>query len=57
MLLSTLLHMFTGLGKKTVSEGVETEQELSFVREHGAVYIQGYYFSRPLSGEDMAKLL
>lgn len=57
MLLSNLLHMFTSLGKKTVSEGVETEQELSFVREHGAVYIQGYYFSRPLSGEDMAKLL
>ena len=56
-LLGGLLSMFSDLGKSTVTEGVETGEQLRFVTENGAVYIQGYYFSKPLSGEDLIKLI
>lgn len=57
MLLSTLLKLFADLGKHTVTEGVETEPQLIFVREGGAAFIQGYYFSKPLSENDFTLLL
>ncbi len=36
------------LGMGTTAEGVETESELTMVRELGCTKIQGYYFGRPL---------
>ncbi|HEY5720156.1 MAG TPA: EAL domain-containing protein, partial [Gammaproteobacteria bacterium] len=35
-----------------VAEGVETEEELAFVRELGCDYAQGYLFSKPLHPHD-----
>jgi EAL domain-containing protein (putative c-di-GMP-specific phosphodiesterase class I) len=32
------------LGKKIVAEGVENEAQMSFLRAHECVEIQGYYF-------------
>ena len=37
---------------KVVSEGVETKEELDIVEEFQPDYIQGYYFSYPLSLND-----
>jgi diguanylate cyclase (GGDEF)-like protein len=45
------------LGMKIVAEGVETAQQLAFLRENGCEEIQGYYFSKPLSAEEMAAFL
>lgn len=45
------------MGLKVVAEGVETEAQLSFLREQGCELIQGYYFSRPLPEEAFAALL
>ena len=42
---------------KVLAEGVETEEELSFLAEEGCHLIQGYYFSRPLSVEEMEERL
>ncbi|MDP1620339.1 MAG: EAL domain-containing protein [bacterium] len=39
------------LNIRVVAEGVETEAQLAFLREHGCDEYQGYYFSRPLSAE------
>lgn len=44
-----LLEMAQQLGIRTVAEGVETEAEWHWVREHGADYVQGYLFARPAS--------
>jgi EAL domain-containing protein (putative c-di-GMP-specific phosphodiesterase class I) len=44
-----LLEMARELGVETIAEGIETEAEWSWVREHGAEYSQGFLFARPES--------
>ena len=41
----------------TVAEGVETEEQCLFLKEHGCDVIQGYYFSRPLPINDFEALV
>ncbi len=41
----------------TVAEGVETDFQLSFLRDHGCDEIQGYYLGRPLPAVEFARLL
>ena len=40
-----------GLGMEVLAEGVETAEQLQFLREVGCDVIQGYYFSKPLPEE------
>lgn len=44
------------LNLKVLAEGVETEQQLAFLRENDCDEMQGYYFSRPVSPADIKKL-
>ncbi|MGN0363747.1 MAG: EAL domain-containing protein [Bilifractor sp.] len=46
------INMCHSIGLATVAEGVENSRQLSFLREHGCDFIQGYYYSRPLSEKD-----
>lgn len=41
------------LGMKVVAEGVETAGQLRFLQESGCDVIQGFYYSKPLSGQDL----
>ncbi len=41
----------------TVAEGVETDAQFAFLRNHGCDQVQGYYFSRPVPAEEFARLL
>jgi diguanylate cyclase (GGDEF)-like protein len=40
-------------GAVTVAEGVETEEQVKHLREVGCRYIQGYFYARPMSPEDL----
>ena len=52
-----ILALADGLGMETVAEGVETEAQLEFLKQHRCGIFQGYFFSRPLPAEDFLKLL
>lgn len=43
------MHMVHGMNLEIVSEGVETEEQYQTMKQLGISYIQGYYFSQPLS--------
>jgi len=45
------------LGLKVVSEGVETKEQVAYLRSLDCDYIQGYYYSRPLSQVDFEAYL
>jgi diguanylate cyclase (GGDEF)-like protein/PAS domain S-box-containing protein len=48
---STIITMGHSLGLNVIAEGVETEEQLEFLREHGCDEIQGHWLSRPLGAE------
>ena len=52
-----IIAMAHSLNLKVIAEGVETEEQLSYLRAHGCDEIQGYYFSRPLPPEEVEALL
>ncbi|MGD9787938.1 MAG: putative bifunctional diguanylate cyclase/phosphodiesterase [Sulfuricellaceae bacterium] len=45
------------LGLEAVAEGVETEEQLRFLRDHRCEELQGYLASPPLPAEECARLL
>jgi diguanylate cyclase (GGDEF)-like protein/PAS domain S-box-containing protein len=45
---STVITMARSLELTVVAEGVETEAQMQFLREHGCDQVQGYWLSRPL---------
>ena len=54
---AAILAMAQQLGLNVVAEGVETKEQLEFLRHHGCNQIQGFLCSKPLSSEQFAVLL
>ena len=42
---------------QVVAEGIETYEQMVRIRDLGCEYAQGYYFARPMSGQDFEALL
>lgn len=57
LLVKLILDLARCLGLKVVAEGVETERQLTLLRDAGCDLVQGYYFSRPLPADAFEKLL
>lgn len=53
----SIIGMAHEIGIKTVAEGVETEEQVSFLRQSGCDYIQGYYYSKQLPEEEFVEFL
>lgn len=56
-IVKAMIGMAKSFGMQTLAEGVEREEELEFLFEHGCDHIQGYYFSRPVPETDFHALL
>ncbi len=53
---ATIITMAKSLKLHVLAEGVETEEQLAFLRAHDCDAYQGYYFSHPLPAEDFLEL-
>ena len=53
----TIILMGRSLNLKVIAEGVESEEQMSFLRAHNCDEVQGYYFSQPLPAADFAQKL
>ena len=56
-IVTAIISMARSLKLRVVAEGVETLEELSFLRAHQCDEAQGYYFSRPVPADEFAELL
>ncbi|MCR5598220.1 MAG: GGDEF domain-containing phosphodiesterase, partial [Lachnospiraceae bacterium] len=53
IILTELMRMAVSLGIETVCEGVETAEQVEFLRERGCTKLQGYHFCKPISLDDI----
>jgi EAL domain-containing protein (putative c-di-GMP-specific phosphodiesterase class I) len=56
-IVSAVIGMARSLKLRVIAEGVETLEELEFLRAHHCDEAQGYYYSRPVPAEEFARLL
>ena len=52
-IVSAFLELANGLDMTTLAEGIETAEELAFLRERGCKLGQGFFFSRPVPPEEI----
>ncbi len=53
----SIIDLGHSLNFKVIAEGVETRQQLAFLRAHRCDEIQGYYFSEPVPASEFAALI
>ena len=54
---SAVISLGQKLNMRVIAEGVETEEQLAFLRDNQCDEIQGYHFSKPISAIDIEKLI
>lgn len=52
MIITAIVKMAKEIGIQTLAEGVEAEQQFSFLKSIGCEKIQGYYFAKPMPLEE-----
>lgn len=57
IIVKTVIFLAKELGIHILAEGVETEEERSFLQENKIDSIQGYYYAKPMPMNEMEKLL
>ena len=57
MITSAIISMAKSLHLKVIAEGVETEEQIAFLKERDCDMLQGYYFSRPVPADEFEKML
>jgi diguanylate cyclase (GGDEF)-like protein/PAS domain S-box-containing protein len=57
MIVNSVIALAHSMKLSVIAEGVETAQQLDFLSDHGCDQMQGYYFSKPVPAEQIARLL
>jgi EAL domain-containing protein (putative c-di-GMP-specific phosphodiesterase class I) len=50
---TAILSLARSIGLKVVAEGVESQMQLDWLREHGCDEAQGFLIARPMRGRDV----
>lgn len=56
-ILTAILKMAESLKMQTIAEGVETKEQVEFLKSIGCKYVQGFYYSKPLPVDEFEKLI
>lgn len=56
-IVEAIILMAQGLNLNVIAEGVETQEQLSILRQQGCDTVQGFFLSRPLKAEPFEELL
>ncbi len=56
-IVGTIIHMGKSLGMDVIAEGVETEEQLTFLQRMNCTYVQGLLFGDPMSSDNYLELL
>ncbi|TIS15289.1 MAG: EAL domain-containing protein, partial [Mesorhizobium sp.] len=54
---SAVITLGQNLHLRVIAEGVETDDQVAFLRKNNCDEMQGYHFSKPISPEAITKLL
>ncbi len=57
VIVKSVIDLTHSLNLEVVGEGIETEEQMSFLKKYGCDVGQGYLFSRPVPPEDIEKML
>ena len=57
VIVSTIISMGQNLGLGLIAEGVETSEQIEFLRSYKCVGVQGFLISRPLPAKELERLL
>lgn len=55
-IVAAIIAMAKSLDLKVIAEGVETTQQLAFLRQHDCDEMQGYLYSKPVPAEEVTRL-
>ena len=56
-IVASIINLAHNLRLKVIAEGVETEEQLAYLKERGCDLVQGFYFSEPVPAEKLSELV
>jgi diguanylate cyclase (GGDEF)-like protein len=56
-IVTAIIAMAHGLGLKVIAEGVDSAEQAAFLKAHGCLAAQGFYYSKPVPAEAFVELL
>ncbi|WP_165912716.1 sensor domain-containing protein [Effusibacillus lacus] len=57
VIVNAMIAVAHSLNLKVVAEGVETQEQLDFLKQRRCDVVQGYFFSKPVPGEEIESML
>ena len=56
-IIKTIIDLAANLNMATIGEGIENEADAQLLKAMGCIYGQGYYYYKPLPGEEIERFL